>query len=174
MENNSNVKETIHDYLLDEEVLRKKIKSEKVEFGFQFVFPPGDQRRSQSMNVFQPKQKDILIISIGTQISPPHVEALEAQGNEMVFFKELRKLLHLKNMFFFIDPKNYRYEISDQVFLDDSFLSKDQFYRLVRNVFNIQAYSNLLLLDYCSGELSPEEMGDSGEFDSRSDFSLYT
>ncbi|TFG00897.1 MAG: DUF2299 domain-containing protein [Promethearchaeota archaeon] len=174
MNQTQDIKDTIRNYLLDEEILRKRIKSENVEFGFQFVFPPGEHKRVQSMNVFQPKNKDLLIISIGTQVSPPHIEALEQQGLQMAFFKELRKTLHLKNMFFFLDPQKYRYEISEQVFLDDEHLSKNDFYRLVRNVFNIQAYSNLLLIDFCSGSLQPEDVDDSGDFDSKSNFSLYT
>lgn len=174
MEYSQKMKEKIRNYLLDEEILRKRIKSENVEFGFQFVFPPGKHKRVQSMNVFQPKQKDLIIISIGTQISPPHVESLEKQGAEMEFFKELRKVLHLKNMFFFLDPKNYRYEISEQIFFDENLISKNEFFRNVRSVFNLQAYSNLLLLDFCSGELQTEAMEDAGGFDSKSNYSLYT
>jgi hypothetical protein len=169
-----NVKEHIRNYLLDEEILRKRIKSENVEFGFQFVFPPGEHKRVQSMNVFQPENKDLIIISIGTQISPHHVDALESQGTQMQFFKELRKVLHLKNLFFFLDSKNYRYEISEQVFFDESIISKNEFFRIVRNVFNIQAYSNLLLLDFCSGDIEPDDVGDAGGLDSKSNFSLYT
>jgi hypothetical protein len=174
MEHGQKVKERIRNYLLDEEILRKRIESENVEFGFQFVFPPGKQKRAQKMNVFQPKNKDLIIISIGTQISPTHVDSLEDQGAQMQFFRELRKVLHLKNLFFFLDPKNYRYEIREQIFLDENLISKNQFFRDVRNVFNIQAYSNLLLLEYCSGESQPDDMGDAGGFDSKSDFSLYT
>jgi hypothetical protein len=174
MEQSQNIQDKIREYLLDEEILRKKIESDNVEFGFQFVFPPGKHKRVQKMNVFQPKHKDLLIISIGTQISPHHVEALEDQGAKIQFFKELRKVLHLKNMFFFIDAQNHRYEISEQFFFDEVLISKNEFYRLVRNVFNTQAYSNLLLIDFCSGEFQPDDVGDSGGLDSDSNFSLYT
>ena len=39
----SKIETTIREYLLEEGLLRKKIQDSKLEFGFQFVFPPGQR-----------------------------------------------------------------------------------------------------------------------------------
>ena len=180
IEHSNKIEDIIREYLLDEEILRKKLQNNEVEFGFQFVFPPvhpqEEFKKSQSMVVFQPKKKkDLLIVSIGTQISPAHVEALQKNKNgEILFFKELKKFLHLKNVFFYLDMKNHRYEISDQIFLTNNFISKNDFFLLIRRIFNIQAYTNLMLLDFCSGEIKAEYYEDSTKYDTGSHFSLYS
>jgi hypothetical protein len=174
------IRAVIRDYLLDEGILRKKLENESVKFGFQFVFPPGppgkeNVKKSQSLVVFQPKNKhELLIISIGTQISPPHIEALQSNESKILFFKELKKFLHLQNLFFYLDIENSRYEISDQVFIENNTISKNDFFLLVRKVFNIQAYSNLILLDFCSEEISGAPYDESSQYKSGSGFSLYS
>ncbi len=170
----------IREYLLDEGILRKKLQNNNIEFGFQFVFPPihpqEEFKKSQFMVVFQPKNKnDLLIVSIGTQISPAHIEALQKnKDKELLFFKELKKFFHLKNVFFYLDIKNHRYEVSDQIFLNENYISKNNFFLLIRRIFNIQAYTNLILLDFCSGELNSENYDNSSKYDSGSHFSLYS
>jgi hypothetical protein len=180
IERSNNIEEIIREYLLDEGILRKKLQNNEVAFGFQFVFPlvhPQEKfKKSQSMVVFQPKKKnDLLIVLIATQISHPHVEALQKKNDgEIIFFKKLKKFLHLKNVFFYLDIKNHRYEISDQVFLTNNFISKNDFFLLIRRIFNIQAYTNLMLLDFCSVELKAEHYDNSTKYDSGSHFSLYS
>jgi hypothetical protein len=175
------IQNLIREYLLDEEALRKNIKDPKLQFGFQFIFPPGKDPTGRSigkmMVVFQPKGKDLIIISLGTQISKPHVDALNSLKDEkkMSFFIDLRKSFLLKDVYFRIDIQNFRYEISDQLFLkSDGTLSKNSFYNAVRKVFNTSAYSNMILGDYCSGKIKPEDFTKSKEFTSGSDFSLYS
>ncbi|MBD3213288.1 MAG: DUF2299 domain-containing protein [Candidatus Lokiarchaeota archaeon] len=177
--NAQHLEEIIRDYLLDEGILRKRIDNENLEFGYQFEFPPfteGGNKRGQNMVVYQPKKKDLIIISIATQISPPHVEALESvDGRKIRFFVELKKLLLLRNLFFRLDIDNYRYEISDQMFItDDEPISKNHFFQTVRKVFNIQAYSNLLLMEFCSGKIQQEDFENTEKFQSGPGFSLYT
>ncbi|MHA1459225.1 MAG: DUF2299 family protein [Promethearchaeota archaeon] len=78
----NNIKSLIQDYLLDEGLLRNKIpiNDKKLEFGFQFVFPPGPI--AQKMVVINPKNKDLIIISNPIQISPPQVEAIRSSSKE--------------------------------------------------------------------------------------------
>ncbi|MBD3193567.1 MAG: DUF2299 domain-containing protein [Candidatus Lokiarchaeota archaeon] len=178
-ENKNNLEDIIREYLLDEGLLRKRITDSKLSFGFQFVYPPVPETvkaRTQAMVVFQPKKKDLLIISIGTQISPPHVEALEKLGEAKIkFFMELKKLFHLKNLFFRIDIANYRYEISDQIFLNSNeLISKNTFFDSITKIFNVQAYSNILLMEFCSDKLNINDLKNNKDFDSSAGFSLYT
>ncbi len=172
----------IMDYLSDEGILKEKIPDPKLDFGYQFYFPPGvdpqGRQRGQVMAVYKPKNKDILIFSIGTQIAEVHVNALNSLGEnkKMQFFVDLRKVFLTKDVFFRIDIQAHRYEISDQIFIDEtSSISKNSFFKRVKRVFNAAAYSNILLGEYCSGKVKGEEIGKSRDLDSGgSGFSLYT
>lgn len=88
---------------------------------------------------------------------------------------ELRKSFLLKDVFYRIDIKNFRYEISDQVFLDeDGIISKKSFFKSIRKVFNCAAYSNIILGEYCAGKIKPEDILKSKEYPPDSNFSLYS
>jgi len=176
MTNSENkIKLLIQEYLLDEGLLRNKIPSDdkKLEFGFQFIFPPGPI--AQKMVVIKPTNKDLIIVSNPIQISPPQVDALNAleENGKINFFIDIRKFFLAKDVFFRIDTQNFRYEISDQIFLKrDGTISKNSFYRSIRKVFTCSAYSNMILNEYCSGKIKPEDITKSNEFNS--DFSLYS
>ncbi|MFW9829272.1 MAG: DUF2299 family protein [Candidatus Thorarchaeota archaeon] len=177
----SKIKQLIQDYLLEEGLLRGKISDPKIDFGFQFIFPPGKDPLGRpigrNMVVIQPKQKKVIIVSIAIQISEPHIKALNSLENhkKFNFFMDLRKSFLLKEVFYRIDLKNYRYEITDQIFLDkDEFLSKNSFFNAIRKVFNSGALSNIILGEYCAGKIKPEDFLKSKEFTSDSDFSLYS
>ncbi|MFW9987768.1 MAG: DUF2299 family protein [Candidatus Odinarchaeota archaeon] len=177
----NNIQQLIQDYLLDEGLLRGKISDPKVEFGFQFVFPPGinslGRQIGRNMVVFQPKNKNLIVVSLGVQISEPHIKALNSLeiSKKMNFFMDLRKSFLLKDVFYRIDMKNHRYEIIDHVFLNkDGYISKNSFYKRIRKVFNSGAYSNILLGEYCADKLNPDDFMKSKEFSDDSNFSLYT
>ncbi len=177
----SKIKELIREYLLDEGLLREKIDDPKLEFGFQFIFPPGKdplgRQIGRNMVVIKPKKKDLLIVSLGLRISEPHIKILNSLENEkrMKFFIELRKSFLLKDVFYRIDIKNFRYEMSDQVFLNDvGIISKRSFFKSIRRVFNCAAYSNIILGEYCAGKIKPGDFMKSKDFPDGSDFSLYS
>jgi hypothetical protein len=171
----SNIKQLIQEYLLDEGLLRNKLPldDKKLDFGFQFVFPPGPI--AQKMVVLRPKNKDLIIVSNPIQIAPQQVEALNALENnrKIYFFVDIRKFFLAKDVFFRIDTQNFRYEISDQIFLKrDGTISKNSFFKSIRRVFTCSAYSNMILSEYCSGKVKPEDIAKSKDF--TSDFSLYS
>ncbi len=177
----SNIKQLIQDYLLDEGLLRGKIPDPKLDFGFQFIFPPGKDPLGRpvgrNMVVFRPKNKGLIIVSLGVQISEPHVKALISMedNKKLNYFMDLRKSFLLKDVFYRIDIKNHRYEIMDQIFLNkDDIISKNSFFKTVRKIFNCAAYSNIILTEYCIGKIKPEDFLKSKEFTSNSDFSLYS
>jgi hypothetical protein len=129
------------------------------------------------MVVIKPKQKKLIVISLGTQISKPHVEALNSlkEDRKLRFFWDLRKFFLVKDLFYRIDIQNYRYEISDQIFLkDDGSVSKNKFFKSIRRVFDGAAYSNIMLGEYCSGTISPGDFMKGKDFAEGSDFSLYS
>ena len=147
----------IQEYLLDEAIFRNKIKNTNIDFGFQFSFPPGS--KGHPMSVTNPKGKDFILISVGIQISKPYIKALDSlkDNKKMLFFKELRKFIIFKNIFFRIDIQNHRYELFDQLFIKkDGTISKNSFYKRIRNLFNCTQYSNLMLDDFCSGQVKHE------------------
>ncbi len=177
----SEIKRLIREYLLDEGLLREKINDAKLDFGFQFIFPPGKdplgRQIGRNMVVIKPKNKDLMIISLGIQISEPHKIALNTFENEkrMKFFMDLRKSFLLKDVFYRIDIKNFRYEISDQVFFDENgIISKKSFFKSIRKVFNCATYSNIILGEHCAGKIRPEDFVKSKDFNSGSGFSLYS
>ena len=177
----SKIKNLIQDYLLDEGLLREKLSDPKLDFGFRFIFPPGQdplgREVGRNMVVLRPKNKNLIIVSLGIQISEPHVNALNSleENKKLSFFIDLRKFFLLKDVFFRIDIKNHRYEIIEQFFLDNNdTISKNSFYKTVQKVFNCGAYSNIILTEYCAGKIKPEDFLKSKEFDSDSNFSLYS
>ena len=175
MSEESKIKKLIQEYLLDEGILREKIKDPNIEFGFRFAFPPGPI--SKILFAIKPKHKNLILITIGTQISDPHINALNSldDNKKMQFFIELRKFFLLKDVYFRINIENFRYEISDQVFLkENGSISKNTFYKSVRRVFNTAAYSNIILEEFCSGKVKPEDFTKPKEFSFGSNFSLYS
>jgi len=177
----SKIKQLIREYLLDEGLLRKQINDSKLDFGFQFVFPPikdpTGRPLGRKMLVLRPKNKDFVVTSLVIQISPPHIDALNSleENRKLQFFMDLRKFFLMKNLFYRLDLQNYRYQISDQIFLkEDTTISKNSFYKSIRHVFDGAAYSNLILGEYCMGKIKPEDFMKSKDFTPDSDFSLYS
>ncbi|MHA1914285.1 MAG: DUF2299 family protein [Promethearchaeota archaeon] len=174
-------KQLIQEYLLDEGLLREKVSNPKLEFGFQFIFPPGNDPAGRpigrKMVVIKPKNRKLIVISLGTQISKPHIEALTSlkDNKKMQFFWDLRKFFLLKDLFYRIDIQKYRYEISDQIFLkQNGSISKNKFFKSIRRIFDGAAYSNIILGEYCSGKIGPDDFMKPKDFDGGSDFSLYS
>jgi len=120
--------------------------------------------------------KDFIIIQIATQISKPHVDALNSLPEEkkILFFVELRKSLLLRNLMYNIDIKNNRYMITDQIFIEDNKISKNDLFKSIKNVFNICLYSNILLSEICSGKLDKSFLEREKETASGPSFSLYS
>ncbi|MFX1574288.1 MAG: DUF2299 family protein [Promethearchaeota archaeon] len=177
----SKIKHLIREYLLDEGLLREQINDSKLDFGFQFIFPPikdpSGRELGRKMVVIRPKSKDFIIISLVIQISRPHIDVLNSleETRKTQFFMDLRKYFLMKDLYYRLDLQNYRYQISDQIFLnEDGTISKNSFYKSIRYVFDGAAYSNLILGEYCIGKIKPEDFIKSKDFTPDSDFSLYS
>jgi hypothetical protein len=180
-EKENKIKYLILEYLSDENLQPNKISDTKLEFGFQFIYPPGrdplGRPIGKGMVVFMPKNKDLLIISVGTQISLPHVEALDSleTPKKMQFFMDIRKHFLLKDVLYRIDIQNHRFEISDQIFLSkNKFIPKNTFFKSIRRVFDAMVYGNMILSEYCSGKIKIEDLMKNKDFDPASDYTLYS
>ncbi len=165
-------KELIKEYLLSEGMLRENLpdSESKLEFGFVFSFPPGQE--SQKMSVFKPKNKDFIIILLGTQLSNAHINDLKSSKENVIshFFMELRKIFIAKEVFFRIDIENYRFEINDRIFLkNNGYLSKNSFFKIVKKLFYCLIYANLLLEQIFTGDVNFSKKTLSGF-----DFSFYS
>ena len=177
MVNESNIKVLIQEYLTQEGLLKENLVDPKIEFGFKFVFPPVPMGKIMFVVKPKTKNKDLVVITIGTQISEPHINALNALENnkKLQFFLDLRKFFLLKDVYFRIDVEYFRYEISDQMFVEKEEITKNIFYNSVKKVFNCDAYSNIILEEYCSGKVKLESFTKTKELSSgSSEFSLYS
>ena len=63
------VEDLLHDYLLEEGILKDKIDSTKFDFGFIISFPPGP--KSQNLSVYKPKNSKKLC-QVQDTASYPH------------------------------------------------------------------------------------------------------
>ncbi len=171
----------ILDYLLEEGILRKKFpKNPQIEFGYEIEYPPnptGRNPNSKILGIIKPKEKDYIIVQIATQISEPHIKALNSlpEDKKLSFFIDLKKALLLRNLMFSIDILKFRYLISDQIFIEkNNVISKNDLFKSIKNVFNIALYANILLGEVCSGKIDKSILEKGKETSSDPSFSLYS
>ncbi|MBY8981742.1 MAG: DUF2299 family protein [Candidatus Lokiarchaeota archaeon] len=177
-EDAQNIENLIREYLLDERSFQKRINNSELKFGFQFIFPSypsSSEQKGQVMVVFQLNNTDFLIISIGTQISKSHIDILKKyKEREVQFFIDLKKLIFKMNLFFRLDIQNYNYEISEQIFIEhDKIISKNIFFKIVRKLYNTQAYSSLLLMEHCMDKQNLKEINKEQRIDTNIGLNLY-
>lgn len=58
----TSIENLIHEYLLDEGILKDKLTSAKFDFGFIISFPP--EPKSQNLNIYKPKNMNGIFITI--------------------------------------------------------------------------------------------------------------
>lgn len=141
-------------YLDEEDLLTKKVSDTKIEFGYIFKFPPGQQR--QSMQVINPMKSDYVVISLGIQIPDVFIQALNAiePNKKIQFYIDVRKFLFEQNFLFRFELALNRFHISDQIyFKEGGTISKDKFFKSVRKIYNASQYCTLLLEEYCMDKI---------------------
>ncbi len=179
MDNNKqDIQNLIKIYLEQEGLLDKIIEEPGIKFGFQFNYPFSkdlSSQKNQSIVLYQPNNKDFLIISISTQISKHHSKLfLNDLNRKNQFFMDIKKIILIKNLFFRIDTRKDCYEISDQIFLDSiKQISKNEFYKRVRKLYNVHVYCNLILIEYCVDHSNIKDIKKLQEFDSNLGSNLY-
>ena len=148
-----NLEDLIREYLSDEGMLEEKLQGSDFEFGFIISFPPGP--KSQNMSIYKPKNKNSVYITIQTQIAEKYSKPLSSlKGNKTFqFFNGIRKYFLIKEVYFRIDPQNFKFEIHEQMYPDrDGFISKDTLFKGIQKVFYCYVFSHILLEELCSGK----------------------
>ena len=151
------VENLIHEYLLEEGILKDRIDSAKFDFGFIISFPPG--AKSQSLSIYKPKNMNGIFITIRFQISKEKAKILNSLNNNKKhqFFNDLRKYLLIKEVFFKIDFQNLIVEIHEQIYpSNEGFISKNSLFKLIQKVFYCYVFSNLLLEEYHKEKKRPD------------------
>ncbi len=153
----------IHDYLLDEEILKGNFKDPKLDFGFKVIFPSGvdtisGRQIGRLFMVLKPKNKDQIRINTATIISEKHLEILEKEKKKEFFFKKLRKYLLNRNLYYSLEIKNNRYVIEDVIYLSNNgTVSKNLFFKSIRKLFSSSAYTIILLGEICSNVIDLDD-----------------
>ncbi|MBE6508452.1 MAG: DUF2299 domain-containing protein [Methanobrevibacter sp.] len=125
--------EKIKEWLLDESYLREKKFDENADFHYIIEFP-----KENIMDVVKPKGKDCIIVACATQVSPEHLELMNAANpkTRRDFILDLNFGLNR----FLVDYELQlnqdllqQFVITDQIFEDG--LTKDNFIRTLKRVF---------------------------------------
>ena len=146
---------TIGSYIEDLGLLHKKIKNDKIEFGFELKFPKGKdptgKEIGRTFNVVKPKKEKFIEISCGTKIAPEHYKSLESLKRVKDFYLEITKVCLMKDLFYIINEQHNLYVIKDNIYLDNNYpITINLFMESVRKVSSTVIYSLILLNDYTS------------------------
>ncbi len=147
------VEDLLHDYLLEEGILKDKIDSTKFDFGFIISFPPGP--KSQNLSVYKPKNRDSIFITIRFQISQKKAELLKSlkKNKQYQFFNDLRKYFLIREVLYKINLQNLIIEIHEQIFPDkEGYISKNLLFKLIQKVFYCYLSSYLIMDEYLKGK----------------------
>jgi hypothetical protein len=151
----------ITDFLLEEGILKEKVKSSRFDFGFIISYPQGS--KSQNMTLYKPKDKNSIYISIRIQFSEKHKNALSSLKDDKKFqlFKDIRRYFLIKEVYFTMDIQNLIFEIYEIVYADnDGNISKDTLFKRIQKIYYCFIITNLLLEEYCYGkEITSRKLG---------------
>jgi len=150
------VENLIHEYLLEEGILKEKLTSAKFDFGFVISFPPGP--KSQNLSIYKPKKISGIFITIKFQISKQKADILNSlkDNNKQQFYNDLKKYLLSKEVFFKFDFQNFVVEIHEQIYPNnEGFISKNSLFKLIQKVFYCYMFSNQLVEEYCMDKKRP-------------------
>ena len=158
------LKNILRKYLSSGTIIGPEIKDPKIDFGFRFSFPKGKDKQGKPMGrpfiLVKEKKWDYFEISSPTTIAPNHVKIMDSmkENKRKQFFSDLIKVFNLKGHLYDIDIPNKRFAVIDVYFLEDNKdISKNEFYRIMRNIFGTIVYSVTLIQEYCAGpgDISP-------------------
>lgn len=155
------VESIILDYLKKENLFSKEVNNPKLEFGFLFSFPPGLNK--VPMQVMQPKGNDFIVITLGIQIPDAYIKALNSLDTKKKnqFYFDIRKFLLLQNFLFNFDLQHYRYQLSDQIYVNQGEpISKNNFFKCVRKIYNSGQYCHMILAETCAEKVDSKELNE--------------
>ena len=98
----NSVENLLHAYLLEEGILKDRIDSAKLDFGFIISFPLGP--KSQYLSIYKPNNMNGIFITIRFQISKKKAEILNSlkDNNKLQFFILYFNLIYALDLVSFI------------------------------------------------------------------------
>ncbi len=150
----NSVEDLLREYLLEEDILKDNINSDKFDFGFIISYPSGS--KSQNLSIYKPKNMNSIFITIRFKISQEKAEIISSfkstKRNQL--FSDLRKYLLIREVFFKIDFQNLIIEIHEQIYPNkEGYIPKKSLFKLIQKVFYCYVSCNLLIEENCTGEL---------------------
>jgi hypothetical protein len=139
-ENTQAVVNDLKDWAIDEGIMSIKLPQDpNLAFGFELKFPPNAPAQKKLL-LLGPLGKDFIVLQLGTQMAPEHVEIFQNSPVErqVKFFSEMKKFFYARNLLYNLDAENFRWAVSDQIYYGS--LTKDFFLRTMRSVFNASLY----------------------------------
>ena len=136
---------TLKDWAIEEGVMSIKAPDDpNFAYGFELKFPPNAPMQ-KLLQLLGPLHKDFLVLQLGTQMSPEHVDVFKNSPVEkqVKFFSKFKKFCYMTNVAFIIDGENLRWAISDQLYYGS--LTKNSFFRMIRKIFNTSLYIDEIL-----------------------------
>ena len=155
--NSKNVEEIIRNWCQDEGIFRIKHKGDELAKINQFIFDldfPYNHPRPVRIQVFVPKGKDFVVILCSTKISTNHINILK--NNKKVvqqFINEFIDRMYLIQVEFNLrNAKTHpdAWALSTRIFFDG--LSKNEFYKGIKKVYNSHMIGNFILNKACMTE----------------------
>ncbi|HMF32415.1 MAG TPA: DUF2299 family protein [Candidatus Lokiarchaeia archaeon] len=136
---------TLKDWSIEEGVMSIKLPDDpNLAYGFELKFPPNAPAQKK-LQLLGPVGKDFLILQLGTQMAPEHVEIFQNSPVEkqVKFFSKMKKFFYAQNLLFNVDAQNFRWAIIDQIYYGS--LTKNLFFRTLRRVFYGSLYVDDIL-----------------------------
>jgi hypothetical protein len=156
---NANLKSLVQKYILKiGGLLKEEVEQPQFAYGFRFLYP---NEKGRVLMAVQPKGKDWIELSSGTQLSPEHKKAFMAlpERDRKTFIKSLNKLLYQTELEYSYNfSQKYMIVLIDKLFIEDDQLSINQFYRSARALYYNSMKLVIFIQEFFSDELTAADL----------------
>ena len=156
----------IHDYLLEEKLLREEISNKNLDFSFRFVYPE-ERGPNRGMIVQLIKNKNYIIVFSPTKISEAQSNKFKnlEEGVKRKFLTRLVKLAHLKEVLHSFNFSNRRYAFIKKIYFKKG-VPKNIFFSTVEKLYHTTILSHYLLQEYFSNGINDDSLSSDDGLDS--------
>jgi hypothetical protein len=158
-EKGQKLKALIRKYILDiGGLLKEEIDEPKLEFGFRFIYP---HQNGRLLIVLKTKKTDFIEISCPSNLPDQYINALNSleERDKSHFAKRLQKeILFNKSVDFMYDfSVKFTVVVMDRIYIEQDTISKNEFFRIVRNIYSTANLIVFFVEDFFSEDLRPTE-----------------
>ncbi len=161
---NTNLKDTVKEYLEDVE-LKETLHNAKLDFGFRFIFPKGNDPQGRPIGkpftVVKAKDKGYVEILSTISLDKRNVHMWEQmrEDKKEPFLRHLSKTISLEGLLHAFDKQNIRFTIVDTIYISKGeIFSKDKFYKSIKKVHGLFIVILIELRDFFSGEFDTSDL----------------